>query len=401
MSTALTVAAAVTAALGLVALTPSAKAQDVIRVGAPLPLTGPLSPEGLKQQRGYDLWVETVNEAGGITAGGVTHTVEIVYVDYESSTPRAVQTAERLITEDEVDFLFSPFGSGAAKAASSVSERYRIPTIAATASSEQVYDQGYRYLFGTFTPNSTLTDPLTGIVAASGEDVATVAIYARNDLFPLAIAQEMEKSANASGIEVVSFDEYAIGTLDHGSALTLMRQTQPDWVFATGYINDLIMVRRQMSDLGIAPKVLTMIAGPAYSEFIEAGGPLAENISSAAWWHPAVSYEGQGVFGSTANYVAAFEARYGALPDYAEASASAAGVILQLAIEAADSVDPTAVRDALAAMDTTTFYGDIKFGETGQITSLQPPVFQIQEGEARTVHPPAIKQTEMRYGGIE
>ncbi len=388
-------------ALGLVSAAGPASAEDTIRVGAPLPLTGPLSPEGLKQQRGYDLWKDTVNAAGGITAGGVTYQVEIVYVDYESNTPRAVQTAERLIAEDGVNFLFSPFGSGAAKAASSVSERYGIPTIAATASSEAVYDQGYQFLFGTFTPNSTLTDPLTRIVTDSGEGVASVAIYARNDLFPLAIAREMEKSAEARGLEVVSFDEYAIGTLDHGSALTLLRLSQPDWVFATGYINDLILIRRQMSDLGIQPKVLTMIAGPAYREFIEAGGDLAENIASAAWWHPAVSYDGQDIFGTTANYVAAFQDKYDALPDYAEASASAAGVILQLAIEAADSIDPQAVRDALAAMQATTFYGEVEFGETGQIVSLEPPVFQIQDGEAKTVYPPAIQQTDMRYGGIK
>lgn len=389
------VAAAISAASGLAA------AQEVIRIGAPLPLTGPLSPEGEKQRRGYDLWAKTVNANGGIEVNGESYTVEIVYVDYESNTPRAVQTAERLITEDEVNFLFSPFGSGAAKAASSVSERYQIPTIAATASSEAVYDQGYEYLFGTFTPNSTLTDPLAQIVANSGEDVETVAIYARNDLFPLAIANEMEASAEEHGFEIVSFDEYAIGTTDHASAITLMRQSQPDWVFATGYINDLILIRRQMSDLGVTPKVLTMIAGPAYKEFIEATGAAAENVSSAAWWHPAVAYEGEGIFGATADYVAAFQEEYGALPDYAEASASAAGVILQLAIEQADSIEADAVRNALAGIDVTTFYGPVRFGDTGQITSLEPPVFQIQDGEAKVVYPEAVKETDMRYGDIK
>src|SRR5690606_9095724 len=135
--------------------------------------------------------------------------------------------------------------------------------------------------------------------------------------------------------------------------LTVMLQSQPDWVFVTGYINDLILMRRQMSDLGIKPKVLTMIAGPAYKEFIDAMGPLSQNVSSAAWWHPAVSYEGEDVFGSTADYVEAFEEKYGSLPDYAEASSSAAGAILQLAIEQAGSIDPAAVRDALDAMDVT------------------------------------------------
>jgi branched-chain amino acid transport system substrate-binding protein len=390
------------AAMGLLAaasgLADEAAAQATIRIGAPLPLTGPLSPEGLKQQRGYDLWAKTVNAQGGITAGGESYEVEIVYVDYESNTPRAVQSAERLITGEEVNFLFSPFGSGAAKAASSVSERYQIPTVAATASSAEVYDQGYRFLFGTFTPNDTLTNPLAEIVATSGQEVKTVAIYARNDLFPLAIAQEMRTSAEARDLEVISFDEYAIGTMDHASALTLMLQSQPDWIFATGYINDLILIRRQMGDLGLEPKVITMIAGPAYQEFIDAAGPLAENVSSAAWWHPAVAYDGEDIFGTTADYVAAFEQEYGATPDYAEASASAAGAILQLAIEQADSIDPQAVRDSLAALDVITFYGPVRFGETGQIVSLEPPAFQIQDGEAVVVYPEAIKQADMRYG---
>ena len=98
------------------------QAQDVIRFGAPLPLTGPLAPEALKQQQGYNLWAEQVNKAGGIKVGDKKMKVEIVYADYQSNTPRAVQTAERLITQDKVNFLFSPFGSGAAKAASTVSE---------------------------------------------------------------------------------------------------------------------------------------------------------------------------------------------------------------------------------------------------------------------------------------
>jgi branched-chain amino acid transport system substrate-binding protein len=113
------ITAAITA-IGLTAILSGgfAVAQDVIKVGAPLPLTGPLSPEGLKQKRGYDLWTELANANGGIKAGGKTHRVEIVYADYASNTPRAVQSAERMITEDKVSFLFAPFGSGATKASS-------------------------------------------------------------------------------------------------------------------------------------------------------------------------------------------------------------------------------------------------------------------------------------------
>ena len=114
--------AAATLAAGIT-LGANALAQETIRIGAPLPITGPLAPEAVKQQRGYDLWAEQVNKAGGINVGGKRMKVEIVYQDYQSNTPRAVQSAERLITQDKVRFLFAPFGSGAAKAASSVSER--------------------------------------------------------------------------------------------------------------------------------------------------------------------------------------------------------------------------------------------------------------------------------------
>jgi branched-chain amino acid transport system substrate-binding protein len=383
--------------VGGLAPEPSA-AQDVIRIGAPLPLTGPLSPEGIKQKQGYDLWAELANSKGGIKAGGKSYKVEIVYVDYASNTPRAVQTAERLITEDKVNFLFSPFGSGATKAASGVSEKYAIPTVAATASSEQVYDQGYKYLFGTFTPNDTLTEPLSSIVSKRDPNIKRVAILARNDLFPLAIGNEMEKSAKKRNLNVVMFEKYAIGTMDHASAITQMRAAKPDWIFATGYINDLILIRKQMSDLGVTAPVVTMIAGPAYKEFTEASGPLAENVSSAAWWHPAVRYDGKGVFGSTENFNKLWEQKYKDVPDYAQASAAAAGEIFQLAIEKADSIEPQKVRDALAGLDSTTFYGRIKFGATGQITSLDPPVFQIQGGKPVVIFPDYIKQGELKAG---
>ncbi len=376
----------------------AAAAQDVIKIGAPLPITGPLSPEAKKQQRGYDLWAETANQAGGVKVGAKRMKVEIVYTDYQSNTPRAVQAAEKLISQDNVHFLFSPFGSGAAKAASSVSEKYQVPTIAATASSSQVYDQGYKYLFGTFTPNDTLTDPLSDIVTRQAGSVKRVAILARNDLFPLAIAQEMEKSAKKRGLDVVYFEKYAIGTLDHASALSQIKAQSPHWIFATGYTNDLILLRKQMADQRIDAPVVTMIAAPAYQEWIDGTGKLSQNVTSAAWWHPAVRYKGQDLFGTTENYVKLFQAKYGALPDYVEASSSAAGAILQMAIEKAGTIDRAKVRDALAAMDAVTFWGPVKFGDTGQITSLEPPVFQIQNGRPVVIHPKAVKQGELQIG---
>jgi branched-chain amino acid transport system substrate-binding protein len=375
-----------------------AVADDVVRFGAPLPLTGPLAPEGIKQQQGYDLWAEQANKAGGISVGGKKYKVEMVYSDYQSNTPRAVQTTEQMITQDSINFLFGAFGSGAAKAASTVSEKYKVPTIAAAASSSQVYDQGYKYLFGTFTPNDTLTTPLTQMIKSQAPDVKKVAILARNDLFPLAIAQEMEKSAKANGFEVVYFEKYAIGTLDYSATLSQMKSLAPQWIFVTGYINDLLLVRKQMVDQQMKAPVVTMIAGPAYQDFIESAGQSAENITSASWWHPAEEYAGKDIFGSTSNFVKLFKDKYKSEPDYGQASAAVCGALFQIAIERAGSLDREKVRDELAKMDIVTFFGPVKFGPNGQINSLEPPVFQIQGAKPIVLFPQAIKQGDLKLG---
>ncbi|MEA2924790.1 MAG: branched-chain amino acid transport system substrate-binding protein, partial [Alphaproteobacteria bacterium] len=70
-----------------------ASAADEITIGAPLPLTGALSPEGEKLRMGYELWLEELEKRGGISVGGVKHKVKLVYSDYQSQTPRAVQLA--------------------------------------------------------------------------------------------------------------------------------------------------------------------------------------------------------------------------------------------------------------------------------------------------------------------
>jgi branched-chain amino acid transport system substrate-binding protein len=208
----------------------------------------------------------------------------------------------------------------------------------------------------------------------------------------------MEKAAKANGLEVVYFEKYAINTLDHSAALSQMKALAPQWIFVTGYINDLLLVRKQMVDQQMKAPVVSMIAGPAYQEFIDAAGASAENITSAAWWHPAVRYEGKDIFKSTINYVKLFREKYKSTPDYAQASASAAGALFQLAIEKAGTLDPQKVRDALASLDVVTFYGPVKFGPSGQITSLEPPVFQIQGAKPVVLSPQQIKQGELQLG---
>lgn len=375
----------------------SGEIPDTITFGAALPLSGGLSTEGEKQQRGYELWKEKVNEAGGISIGDQKAKVDIKYYDYESDTSTAVQLAERLITEDNVKFLFGPMGSGATKAVSTVTERYQIPMIAPSASSEEVYAQGYEYLFGTFTPNSTLTEPLAEIAANQDPPVRNIAILTRNDLFPLAIGQAAEQSAKESGINVLSFEEFDIGTTNFSAALTSIKSKDPDWIFATGYTQDLVPLTKQMRELNVSAPMVTMIAAPAYQEFIGGLGPAANYITSAAWWHNSVGYEGEDIFGTAENYTKLFQEKYGSRPDYAIASASAVGVLFQEAIESCACVDSQEVQQELDKLSMTTFFGPVEFGPNGQNTGLEPPVFQIQDEKIVVLYPDEIATGELLY----
>lgn len=373
-----------------------ASAQDSLRIGAPLPLTGALAPEGAKLKQGYELWQEKVNAAGGIKAGDKKLKIELVYYDYQSTTPKAVQLAEKLITDDKVDFLFSPFGSGAAKAVSAVAEKAGVPLLASSASSAEVFDQGYKNLFGLYTDNSTLSEPIADLIKAKLPNVKRVAILARNDLYPLSLANEFEKSAKKRGFEVVFFEKYPIGTLDHSSALTQLRAAKPDWVVVTGYINDLILARKQAGELKVGGQVYTLINGPAYKEWIDAVGPLSENVTTASWFHPILNYKSEDVFGSTQNFVTQFKTKYGAEPDFTQASGAAVGVILQLAVERAGSKDRNAVREQLVKGGFKTFFAPISFGPTGIANSYIPPVYQIQQGKVQVVYPADIATSDFR-----
>jgi branched-chain amino acid transport system substrate-binding protein len=363
-----------------------------IKIGAPLPLTGALAPEGLKQKEGYDLWAEEVNKAGGIKVGNARQKVELVYYDYQSGTPRAVQLTEKLISEDKVNFIFAPFGSGATKASSNVSEKYKIPNISSTGSSEQVYDQGFKYLFGTLNSNAIVSKALITYLKGAAPAVKKVAIYSRNDLFPLALATSLDEAAKASGYTVVYFEKYPLNAADHSAALSDLRARGADWIYITGYTDDLIRIRKQMVDLKVSAPIVTMLAGPAYPDFVDGLGDVANGVTSVTWWHPELRFKSSDIFANTENYVKLFQAKYNKSPDYAQASSSAAGSVLQMAIEKTGTLDPEKVREVLASTEFDTFYGPIKFGPTGQNVTADNPIFQIQEKKIVITAPEGVKR---------
>ena len=123
------------------------------------------------------------------------------------------------------------------------------------------------------------------------------------------MAESLRVRAPGAGLEVVYSEFYSNGTIDHSAALSKIKALAPDWIYVTGYSQDLILARKQMHDLGLTAPIVTMITGPAYREFIDGLGPLAEGVTSVSWWHHSTTYKSDDVWGSTQAFYEDFKSR--------------------------------------------------------------------------------------------
>ena len=369
---------------------------QVIKIGAPLALTGGLADEGKKQAIAYDMWLKRINAQGGINVGGKRMKVELIQYDYQTQEPRAQQLAEKLITDDKVDFLLAPFGSGHTKVVAGVAERYGVPVMATSASSDVIFNQGYKHLFGTLAPNSGSVENLIAVVTKQMPNAKRIAILGREDVFPKAMATVMDAAAKKAGLQIISLEYYPVGALDLATPISKIRGLKPDWIYITGYSKDLVLAKKQMADLNVKAPVVTMITGPVYREFIDSLGPLAEGVTSASWWHHSAQFKGDDPWGSTKAFYDEFVAREKSDPDYVHAAAAAALVALQKAIEKAGTTDKAKVRDALASLDIVTFYGPIKFSPNGMNGGRDLPIIQVQGGKPVVIYPERIKQGNLQ-----
>src|SRR6059058_2261449 len=100
---------------------------DTVVLGAAVSLTGKYSVNGKNTKDGYDLAVKRINEMGGVKVGGKAYKLKVLYYDDESTPARGAQLAERLISQDGVQFVLGAYSSGLTKAIAPVTEKYKVP----------------------------------------------------------------------------------------------------------------------------------------------------------------------------------------------------------------------------------------------------------------------------------
>ncbi|MEK7687742.1 MAG: ABC transporter substrate-binding protein, partial [Pseudomonadota bacterium] len=156
------------AALAAVALaTAPAAAQDKVKIGYAISKTGPNAGGAtITQIPNYEMWVKDVNAKGGLMIGGKRVPIEVVEYDDRSNSEEAVRAVERLVTQDKVDLLFPPWGTGLNLAVGPVFNKYGYPQLAFSAVTDRAPDLVKRWpnsfwLLGTSTQ---YVDSLVGLL---------------------------------------------------------------------------------------------------------------------------------------------------------------------------------------------------------------------------------------------
>ncbi len=402
---ALVAVAVAVAALGLVAPGPAdAKVEgDTIILGSAISFTGKYSTNGIHASNGYNLAVKRVNKMGGVNVGGKSYKLDIKYYDDESTPLRTAQLLERLIKQDGIQFLLGPYSSATTKAAAKVTEKYEIPMVEAEGASRSLFTQGYEYLFAVLsTSEQYLASAITlaaEIAEKNGRDPSDVklAMAFENDPFSLDVRAGVVDDANKYKMKMVIDDKLPRDLTDMSATLTKVKALNPDLLVVSGHSKGAATAARQIKELRIDVPMIAVTHCEA-AKIVDKFGAAVDDFLCPTQWAETLSYTGK-YFGSAADYDRTFKAEY---PDYKNvpyqaAQASAAVLVWKEAFERAQSFDTDKLRDALAETNMQTFYGNIKFDDTGKNIAKPMVLRQIQNGSFNVVAPSKWASHEINW----
>src|SRR5712692_4878422 len=305
--------------------------------------TGAQSVASNKQTEGIKLWVEDVKKAGGIKLkDGTVLTPELKFYDDESKTDRVQALYTKLINDDKVDFLLSPYSSGLVKAAAVVTEQNGRLMITAGGADDLMLK----------------LDPT----------IKKVAIVNEKDSFSASVVAAANPYAKSKGLDVVVAEGYDTGTTDFNPFINKIQAAAPDAIIGGGHFEDGTTFAKQLFDKRVSARFVALLVAPPEPTFKDIGD-AAQFIIGPSQWEPAVKYGADAAKAASVPYYGPtpkeftdrYVGKYSSQPSYQSSGGYAAGLVLQKALEDAGSIDPAKMQAALDKIDVMLFYGRVKF----------------------------------------
>ena len=333
-----------------------------IPIGVVMPLTGDGRFASLFVKNGAELARDEVNRSRRGSA-----TIRFIVEDSESKPDVAVSAFNKLIHQDKVPVILGPGYSSSAAVAFPIAQQNRVVAFSPTAAAAGLGAIG-DFIFRVPLPVDKLA-PGTLEIAKQKLGYRTVAvIYDSTDVFSRSGYEETRKALDDLGVEILTTEAFETVDTDFSVQLTRIRELNPDAILVWTRPEERVEVPVQGRELGIPYTIPFIIFGFTASQ-IEMAGMAAEGvISSTIWSRSAQTPENQA-------FVENYRARYGDEPDGFAAEGYANVHILDAAIREAGSIEPGAIRDALAAIDVPTILGRFAFDSNGD--PIYPVIVEV------------------------
>ena len=367
----------------------SLAAQETLKIGGIGELTGGGSAWGLAIQRGAQLAIDEAVARGGLKVGGKSYVPELIMYD-NSYTGQGGKTAmERLLFQDKVSFIVGPIGSpsvlGAVGALDEARTNSNVKAVALTngaslAILKNNYNAPYNFLI--CNTNREYAPAVVRWLKQKNPNLKKVAIVAPNDAVGQTVVPALIEAYKKAGIDVW-FEMYERGTKEFTPLMTRMIAAGVDaFDMDNNSPGDSGLLFKQARQAGFRGPIW-QTGGPAVEEVINAAGKLADGFLS----YDLFDFNSEGA----KPLVAAYRAKYGSgiinafMPIFYNATK-----LLFTAIEKANSLDPTVVRDTLESLDGSEvgLFGKVKWGGKevyGNNHQLELPFLVVEVVDGKSV----------------
>jgi len=369
---------------------PHVFAQNELRVGIVLPLTGAEAKFGEIEKRSFEMAVDEINKKGGING----KKLELVMEDDTGRPDVGRSVVEKLITKDKVVMVGGGYSSSVTYAVAGVCQQNRVPFLVNTGSADKITTSGWDYVFRLNPPVSEYAGAIESLLT----DVVkpkTVAILHENSLFGTSGAKSFEETCNKLGYQVLLKQGYEAGGIDFKPVLINVKKLNPDVVYMVSYIMDASLLMKQAKELKLTPKMfIGGAAGFTMPEFKKNAGVASEKVISATLWYQSLKYQG------ATDYFKKYVAKYKSETEYHGAEAYAAAYVIADVLKRAKSYKPADIKQALSETDMMTVFGPVKFISYGKFKNQNKlPTYVVQwiNGKLELVWPAKLATEKFVY----
>lgn len=350
----------------------AAHAQDAVKIGMVLPLTGPTAGYGKDAKMGADMAQEEVNEAGGILDG---RELELIYEDERGTPQDGVAAVQKLMTRGGVDAIVAGMNSSITLAESAMIKN-KILHVNPGAQSDAITDQGSPWLFqinNTSTTNSTVFHNYLVEVMKPG----TIAVMGENTEFNKAVLENLEEIVEESEAELVEVATYDGATTDFTSIISRLKAADPDMIYVIdAYPARTAQIWKQIRQQGGFPMEAHATGTVQKSAIVPAEGAMEGVITGDI-------FIAEGATGDMAEFIERYKAKYDEEPNKVSlVTYEAVKVIAQAMDEAGAATDYDAISSLLKEKSWTTPRGELSFNEKGR---AKAPFFYIQKVQGEGV----------------